>query len=201
MQARPIPQNPNRPLQASSQPLRFHWVRTILLGILLLIVISRLRVPPPEDGPPLPPPAPPIVAEAQPQPRVAPAIQPSTPTEAQVRELLLHFNEAFRRGRLVLDASALEGVATGAALAAEQERIADLRAAGASQQWNLLDLQITALAPAENSLTICTSEQWDMSSGPTPITPAAYIERYKLVRQGDAWLVGELDYLGGGCSA
>lgn len=197
MQARPIPQNPNRPPRDAAQPLRFHWVRTILLGILLLIVISQLRVRPPVSVQPLRP-APPIIAAARPQPTIAPVIQPSMLTEAQARELILHFNDAFRRGRLGLDASALEEVATGSALAGEQQQIAQLRAGGVSQQWDLLDLQITGLAPSANSMIICTSERWKRLDESAPPAPAVYTERYHLTRQGGVWFVDELSY--SGCS-
>lgn len=212
MRLRPIPHNPNSPPLVPRDPSHSHWVRTILLGLLLAIIAFLLRDRSPANVPVMPALAlpgvsahvaddisPHIVAAAHPLSMAVPTIMPIGLATAQVRALLMRFNDAFRRGRSTLDASVLEGVATGTALAAEQQRIAELRAAGAPEQWTLLDMQIASVSTTDNAIRICTSEHWELSNRSGSAEAQFYIEQYTLVREGDTWLVDELHYLEDNC--
>lgn len=175
MRSRDIPRNPNVPTASGTQGLDSHWLRTIVLAVLVVLlgylmrgrlVAPRMFLPVadivrPALAPDTAVPTPAIVAlPPQPDALVGTAL-PVSLSKAQAREVLDRFNAAFRDGRARADAQGLAAVATGAGLAYEQDQIALLRGAGQTQRWTPLGLDIQGVAPHDGRVVVCTSERWE----------------------------------------
>ncbi|MBK9715781.1 MAG: hypothetical protein IPO81_31530 [Kouleothrix sp.] len=212
MRSRDIPRNPNMPTVSGTQGLDSHWLRTIVLAVLVVLVGYLMRgrlVAPrmflpvadivrPALAPDTAAPTPAVVAPPEPDAIVGTAL-PASLDKAQAREVLDRFNAAFRDGRARADAAGLAAVAAGAGLAYEQGQIALLRGAGQTQRWTPLSMDIQGVASHDGRVVVCTSERWERvavgADGVAgPAEPLSYVERYTLVFQGNTWLVSELSY-------
>lgn len=218
MAARGIPRNPNVPTPPTPRGLEMHSGRTVVLLALLVLIIYLIFA----RSAPVHLFAPELRSERLPAaPRLATAL-PSAPQAAvapqpivgearaqlpkdRIAAVLHSFNQAFGAARLSAEPTELSRVATGDWLAQEQRRLGELRAQGLTEQWTLLQLDIGSVASNRAGATACTVERWARVrvqpglSG--PVEEFSYTERYTLQRQGERWLVSQIEYLDGPCSA
>jgi hypothetical protein len=137
----------------------------------------------------------PVVLSDFAQPKAA--AQPQGATTLQ--EAVQRANIAFAEARARADAVALQAVATGEWLAQEQAYIAQMRARGETERWQLLGLDFVQVEQRPDGTGfVCTLERWQMQTlradGSVIATRSyTFSEGYTLVPAGGLWLVSRVD--------
>ncbi|MFO7170074.1 MAG: hypothetical protein DIU80_018785 [Chloroflexota bacterium] len=125
--------------------------------------------------------------------------QPIVSDADALRAAVQRANVAFADARAWGDASPLLSIAAGDWLAQEQAYIAQMRARGQTERWQLLGLDFVQVeVRPDGTGFVCTSERWQVqtvSSDGTVLSTrtVSYSEGYILVRGGSDWLVTRID--------
>ena len=199
MIGRDFPGNPNRRPLSLIQGLQPHWIRTIMLLVIIALLIALRPAGKPANAVIVPPFGEPKLESTPTAQPIAATLVPVSPATPAVQAAIGRANDAFRTARAQVDVGPLIGVATDAWLEYEQNYIAQLRAQGTSERWSLKDLSVTGMVVHEANATVCTNEQWErvtIGAGGTasPATTLAFMERYSLIRQGANWMISEIRY-------